>query len=88
MASEITTVTKDGSLRVKLPKRMQRAWSAAKLSVRLSADVVVIQRVQQSSMSFSDMLEESRKAAKKAGITRADVEKAIRWARRTNRKVK
>lgn len=79
-----TTLTKDGSLRVTLPKEMQREWKEAKLSVRLSPDVVVIQKTPLvAEKTFSEMLDDFQKAVKKTGITRKDVDKAIRWARRT-----
>lgn len=83
-----TTLAKDGSLRVKLPKEMRREWKRAKLSVRVSPDTVVIQKTPMSGMTFAEMLDESQRAAKAVGITRADVEKAIRWARRTKNKAR
>lgn len=79
-----TTLTKDGSLRVKLPKEMQQEWRAAKISVRVSSDTVVIQKTPQvAQKTFSEMLDEFQKTVKKTGITRKDVNDAVRWARRT-----
>ena len=86
MATEITTVTKDGSLQVRLPKNMQRGWRDAAVSVRTSSNAIVIQRVQEPKPSFAEMLDEIQKAVKKAGITPKDVDAAIRWARRTKNK--
>lgn len=87
MTSQITTTFKDSSVQVKLPRNFGRDWKKAKISVRLSPDSIVIQKAPQiSQKTFEEMLDASRRAAKAAGITRADVEKAIRWARRTKNK--
>lgn len=86
MTSEITTITKGGSLKFKLPKSAQRAWKDAALSVRISSDAIVIQRAQHSTPAFAEMLNEFQKAVKKTKITRKDVGDAIRWARSTKNK--
>ena len=81
---EITTVSKDGSL--KLPKSARHAWKGTAVSVRTSSSAIVIQRVQKSKPSFGEMLDEIQKAVKKTGVTPKDVDAAIRWARRTKNK--
>lgn len=88
MASEITTVTKDGSLKFKLPKSERRAWQGAEVSVYKydSGDTFLVKRITPSKVPFSEMLRLLRKEVKKAGITPKDVEKAIREMRAENRK--
>ena len=87
MVAEITPFIKEDLLGVKLPKNMLREWKKATLSVRISPDIVVVQKKsQEPQITFAEMLEASRRAAKAAGITRMDVEKAIQWARRTKNK--
>ncbi len=87
MTAEITTVKKDGSL--KLPKSAQRMWRGAKVSMRMygSGDTLLIKRVSPS-LSFDEMLREMRSAAKKAGITRKDVDNAIRKTRKKGKQVR
>lgn len=79
MASEITTIAKDGSLR--LPKTARSAWKGAPVSVRSSSKTIIIERVQESKPSFKEMLDEIRKSVKKSPITRKDIGDAVRWAR-------
>ena len=87
MAAEITTVKKDGSL--KLPKSAQRAWKGAKVSMRLygSGDTLLIKRVSPS-FSLDTVAREMRSAAKKAGITQKDVDDAIRTIRKKGERIR
>ena len=84
MTSQIT-ITKDG---LKLPRKVLRAWRGAKASMRTYPGVIVVQQTPKVDLSFDDALKKIRKAVKKVGITPADVQKAIRWARRPENKIR
>ena len=87
MTSQITTLTKDGT--IKLPTKVQRRLRGSKVSMHIYGygDTVLIKRIAPT-LSFGEMMHEMRKAAKRAGITRKDVDNAIRAARKDIRRLR
>ena len=81
MTAEVTTVKKDGSL--KLPKKARGAWKGARVYVDVSGNTALVTRIEQSTLSLSDMADEFKKAARTTKRTRADVLKVIRSVRRS-----
>lgn len=79
MTAEITTVKKDGSL--KLPKSAQRAWNGAKVYIDVSGNTALITRLEKPSLSLSAMADEFRKAARATKLTRNDALKVIQDVR-------
>ena len=84
MTAEITMVKRDGSL--KLPKGIQRAWKGARVYVDVSGNTALVTRLEQSTLSLSDMADEFKKATRATKRTRATVLKVVRAVRRNRQR--
>ena len=79
MTSQTTTI-KNGT--IVLPKAIRKAWQGAEVYITAFGDNLFVYKLTSCKMNFTEMVEEMRKAARKAGITKKDVEEAIREVRR------
>lgn len=79
MTSQTMTI-KNGT--IVLPKAMRKAWQGAKVYITALGDDLFVKRLTPPEMSFSEMAERMSKAVRKVGITKQDVEDAIKEVRR------
>ena len=65
-----------------LPKELKKTWQNASIFIEGSSDTISIKRLSKPELSFSEMMNEFQKAAKKSKITKENVEKAINLTRK------
>lgn len=64
---------------IKLPKNLSDLWKGKNVLIRASEDTIIIKKIQTTKLAE---IEDKLKGAGKE-ITKTDLKKAIRWARKT-----
>lgn len=71
---------KNGAIR--LPKPWQKSWERTEVALFGRGDTLTIKRVSPPALSLSEMMRLMQKSARRAGITKKDIDEAVQWARR------
>lgn len=82
MLKEINQVTKIKNGTISLPSQITKSWKEAQIYIQYSQDNIFIKRM--NSPELPEMLKQLKKVGNK--ISKRDLEKAISWARKTNKK--
>lgn len=77
-----TTLLKVKNGTITLPKPWQKSWERTEVALFGRGDTLTIKRVSPPALSLSEMMRLMQKNARQAGITKRDVDDAVRRARR------
>ena len=73
-----TTITKVRNGTITLPKELRKTWKGAEIYIDAIGDTIFIKRLTRPGISFKEMLNEFRRAARKTKLSKKVVEKSLR----------
>lgn len=74
-----TTKVKNGT--IVLPRQFRKSWKKAEVYLNIAGDTILIKRLTKPALTFKEMMDELRRAARKTKLLKKDVEEAIREVR-------